>query len=398
MEDVFFMISHKIAKNMANGSWIRKMFEEGSRLKAQYGADKVFDFSLGNPDLEPPEKVLEAIRRQAADPRLGLHGYMSNVGYLETRTAIADQLSASSGLAIEPAGICMTVGAAGALNVALKALLDPGDEVLILAPFFVEYISYIDNHGGVAVAVDSDPETLLPDMAAIARAITPRTKAMIINSPNNPSGVVYSAETLQDLNAVLNRAGHTIYVLSDEPYADLTYDGQSVPSSLACIEQLILCYSWSKSLSLPGERIGYVCISPRCAFYQDLVNAIAFCNRILGFVNAPAFFQRVIQTALDAKVDVARYERRRDRIYEILTAAGFTVRKPAGGLYFFPRCPIADDTAFAQACARHNVLIVPGRGFGYPGFFRLCFAVSEATIENSAAAWLAIGREFGLIG
>lgn len=391
------MISQHITELMASGSWIRKMFEEGNRLKAVFGADKVYDFSLGNPDLEPPVEVIEAFKQLAADPGTGLHGYMSNIGYLETRQAVASKWSERSGLTIDPGAVCMTVGAAGALNVALKALIDPGDEILVLAPYFVEYLSYIRNHGGCPVVVPCDESTLFPDIDRIRAAITPRTKALIINSPNNPTGVIYPADTLRALNDCLKQAPRTIYVLSDEPYAELVFDGQTTPNALNYFDQCVICNSWSKSLSLPGERIGFVLVSPLCEDYANFTGAIAYCNRVLGFVNAPAFLQRVIARSINAKVDVSRYERRRDRIYEILSQAGFAVRKPNGGFYFFPKAPIPDDVAFAAACARHNVLIVPGQGFGFPGYFRLCFAVPESMIEGSAEAFQAIGREFGLI-
>ncbi len=391
------MIAQQIVTRMSQGSFIRKMFEEGNRLKAIYGADQVYDFSLGNPDLEPPAAVLEAIRRLALDETPGRHGYMSNAGYATTCAAVAGQLSKRSGLTVPPSSVCMTVGAAGAMNVVLKAILDPGDEVLVLAPFFVEYLAYIGNHGGVPVIVRNDPATMLPDLAAIRQAITPRTKALIINSPNNPSGAIYPAEVLRSLDTVLHEAPRTVYVISDEPYAELVYDGRTVPPTMACIEQAILCTSWSKSLSLPGERIGYLAISPRCEDYANLVSAAGFCNRTLGFVNAPAFFQQVIELAIDARVDISRYEQRRNMLADILLAAGFKLNKPAGGIYLFPQSPIPDDAAFADACARHRVLLVPGSGFGFPGYVRLCFAASEKSILASAAAIQAIGREFGLI-
>ncbi|MEA4888414.1 MAG: pyridoxal phosphate-dependent aminotransferase [Clostridiaceae bacterium] len=390
------MIAEKIAVNMSKGSMIRRMFEEGNRLKALYGADQVFDFSLGNPDLEPPQAVIDALRQLAAESAPGLHGYMSNAGYAATQAAVAGKISRQSGMDIPAGSICMTVGAAGALNVILKALLNPGDEVLVLAPFFFEYLSYIDNHGGVPVVVKNDPQTLLPDLAAISRAITPRTKAVIINSPNNPSGKIYPETLLRDLDRVLRSAGHTIYLLSDEPYAELAYDGHIVPSTLANIEQAIICTSWSKSLSLPGERIGCLAISPRCDDYERLVQAAAYCNRVLGYVNAPALFQRVIERTVDARVDIALYERRRDMLVDIMRRAGFNVDSPEGGLYLFPRAPIDDDVAFADTCARHRVLLVPGSGFWFPGHVRLCFAASEICIRNSAQAFQAIGREYGL--
>jgi aspartate aminotransferase len=322
---------------------------------------------------------------------------MSNSGYMATRAAVAAMLSRKSGLTVDPGLVCMTAGAAGALNVALKALLDPGDEVLVLAPYFLEYLTYIDNHGGRPVIVSNDPTTFLPDPDAIRRAITPRTKALIINSPNNPSGVVYSAEILKMIDAVLHQAPRTIYVLADEPYSELVYDGAAAPPTLACLEQAVLCTSWSKSLSLAGERIGYLAISPRCEEAAKLAEAAAYCNRTLGFVNAPAFFQRIIELTLEARVDISRYETRRNLLADIIEAAGLPVRRPAGGFYLFPKSPIADDAAFAAACARHRVLLVPGSGFGFPGHFRLCFAASENSIRNSAAAFRAIGQEFNLI-
>ncbi|HBP37668.1 MAG TPA: pyridoxal phosphate-dependent aminotransferase [Clostridiales bacterium] len=390
------MISQAVAARLSQGSMIRRMFEEGNRLKAIYGADQVFDFSIGNPDLEPPAQVLQAIRQLALDETPGRHGYMSNAGYESTRTAIAGRLSRKSGLAVPAGAVCMTVGAACALNVALKALLDPGDEVLVLAPYFLEYLTYIDNHGGRPVVVRTDPETFLPDPDAIRLALTPRTKALIINSPNNPAGVIYPADLLRRIGEVLRQAPQTVYVLSDEPYAELAYDGAIVPATLACLDNVVICDSWSKSLSLPGERIGFLAVSPRCEDADRLAEAAAFCLRTLGFVNAPAFFQRVIELALEARVDIRRYETRRNMLADILQEAGFNLNRPAGGLYLFPKSPIADDVAFAEACARHRVLLVPGSGFGFPGHVRLCFAASESSIRGSAAAFQAIGREFGV--
>jgi len=390
------MIARKIAENMGKGSMIRKMFEEGSRLKALHGADHVFDFSLGNPDLEPPREVVDALRRLVDNPEPGLHSYMSNAGYASTRSAVASRHSRLSGLAITADQVCMTVGAAGALNTALKALLDPGDEVIVLDPFFFEYLSYIDNHGGRAVIVKNNAATLLPDLDAIAAALTPRTKAVIINSPNNPSGAIYPASVLRDLDTLLRSRPQPVYVLSDEPYADLAYDGRTVPSTLACIENVLICTSWSKTLSLPGERIGCLIVSPRCVDQAQISQACVYCNRILGYVNAPALFQRVIEHAVDARVDISLYEHRRDLLTEVLRSAGFAVEKPAGGLYLFPRCPDADDVTFARNCARHLVLLVPGSGFWFPGYFRLCFAVHENTIRRSAEAFRAIGHAYGL--
>jgi aspartate aminotransferase len=389
------MISKNIKNKMAGGSWIRKMFEEGSRLKAVHGEENVFDFSLGNPDLEPPRQVLHAIRELAESEITGSHGYMSNIGYLETRQAIADDLSSRSGRKIGPEAICMTVGAAGGLNVALKSILDENDEVIILAPFFVEYISYIENHGGTPVIVSCDSNTLLPDIGAIEKSITAKTKAIIINSPNNPSGRIYPADLLTRLDNLLKAQDHTIYILSDEPYRDLVFDGQKTPESLSYLTNLLVCFSWSKSLSLPGERIGYVAVGPDCEDYKNLVQAVGYCNRTLGFVNAPAFFQRVITKSLNSKVEVSLYEKRRDRLYQILKENGFELESPQGGLYLFIRSPEADDSKFAEVCAAQRVLLVPGRGFGFPGYARLCFAVKDSVIENSAEAFRKIADYYG---
>ncbi len=390
------MISRYIEKNMASGSMIRQMFEEGARLKEQYGAQHVFDFSLGNPDLEPPQAVHQALQDLVNQPTAGQHAYMSNQGLASTRGAVARLHAGLSGLPVQADDVCMTVGAAGALNVMLKAILNPGDEVLVLAPFFFEYRSYIENHGGRMVVVASDPESLLPDLAAIGAALTEKTKALILNTPNNPSGVVVPAQILQALNQLLLAHSQPVLVLSDEPYADLVYDGQVMPSTLAHLDNAVICTSWSKSLSLPGERIGCLVISPRCQDRAQLARAASYCNRILGYVNAPALFQRVIERALHARVAVEAYEKRRNLLWEVLTEAGFTVNKPAGGLYLFPQCPGPDDVAFAHACAAHRVLLVPGSAFWFPGHLRLCFAVHEETILGAAPQFEAIARQAGL--
>lgn len=390
------MISAKIKEKLASGSAIRKMFEEGNRLKKIYGEEKVFDFSIGNPDLEPPKEVSDALKELADNPTPGMHGYMSNSGYESTRAAIAAQRSAQSGLSIDAGAVCMTVGAASAMNDVLHSILDADDEVIVLAPFFMEYINYIENHNGKVVIVQTD-DKFMPDFDAIEKAITPKTKAIIINSPNNPSGVVYGEDQLTKLNDLLRSQDHVIQVISDEPYIDLVYDGLTVPSVLKYIDNVVICFSWSKSLSLPGERIGYTLVSPRNEDYEDLTGAIVLSNRILGSVNAPAIWQKVVEKALNAKVDVANYEHRRNLLYSNIVDAGFEAVKPNGALYIFMKTPHGlTDTEFQDICAKYNLLLVPGASFKRPGYMRLAFCVSEQTIKNSREAFANIAKELGI--
>ena len=390
------MISAKIKEKLASGSAIRKMFEEGNRLKKLYGDDKVFDFSIGNPDLEPPKEVSDALRELADNPTPGMHGYMSNSGYESTRAAIAAQRSAQSGLEIGADAVCMTVGAASAMNDVLHSLLDADDEVIVLAPFFMEYINYIENHNGKVVIVQTD-DKFMPDFDAIRAAITPKTKAIIINSPNNPSGVVYGEDQLTKLNELLKAQDHIIQVISDEPYIDLVYDGLTVPSVLKYIDNVVICFSWSKSLSLPGERIGYTLVSPKNEDYADLTGAIVLSNRILGSVNAPAIWQKVVEKALNAKVDVANYEYRRNLLYSNIVDAGFEAVKPNGALYIFMKTPEGlTDTEFQDVCAKYNLLLVPGASFKRSGYMRLAFCVSEQTIKNSRQAFKKIAEQIGI--
>lgn len=390
------MISAKIKEKLASGSAIRKMFEEGNRLKKLYGDDKVFDFSIGNPDLEPPKEVSDALRELADNPTPGMHGYMSNSGYESTRAAIAAQRAAQSGLEIGADAVCMTVGAASAMNDVLHTLLDADDEVIVLAPFFMEYINYIENHNGKVVIVQTD-DKFMPDFDAIRAAITPKTKAIIINSPNNPSGVVYGEDQLTKLNELLKAQDHIIQVISDEPYIDLVYDGLTVPSVLKYIDNVVICFSWSKSLSLPGERIGYTLVSPKNEDYADLTGAIVLSNRILGSVNAPAIWQRVVEKALNAKVDVANYEYRRNLLYSNIVDAGFEAVKPNGALYIFMKTPEGlTDTEFQDVCAKYNLLLVPGASFKRSGYMRLAFCVSEQTIKNSRQAFKEIAEQIGI--
>jgi len=390
------MISSKIKAKLAGGSAIRKMFEEGNRLKAIYGADNVFDFSIGNPDLEPPHEVSDALKELADNPTPGMHGYMSNSGYESTRKIVAEKRSAESGLTIDPGAVCMTVGAASAMNDVLHSLLDDGDEVIVLAPYFMEYNGYIENHNGVPVIVPTD-ENFMPVISRIKDAITPKTKAIIINSPNNPSGVVYPESLLIELNDMLKSCDHTIHVISDEPYIDLVYDGLTVPCALKFIDNLIICFSWSKSLSLPGERIGYTLVSPKNEDYDDLTNAIVLSHRTLGSVNAPAIWQKVIEKSIYAKVDVANYEYRRNLLYSNIIDAGFDSVRPNGALYIFMNTPKGlSDAEFSEICAKQNILIVPGAAFSCPGYCRLAFCVSETSIRNSRKAFFAVAEELGI--
>ncbi len=392
-------ISQKIAAVLEKGSWIRKMFEEGARLKAQFGEEQVYDFSLGNPPEEPPGAFRQEAARILGLP--GVHRYMPNAGFQEVRDAVARSVARESGLPVEGGHVVMTTGAGGGLNVALKALLDPEDEVIVLAPFFVEYRFYVDNHGGKSVVVNCREDFLL-DLDALGRAITPRTKAVILNSPNNPTGVVYPENQIRDLGALLKEKeralGRDIYLLSDEPYRRLLYDGVSFPHIFRYVENVVIATSHSKDLALAGERIGYLVASPRCADLGRLMEAMVFANRTLGFVNAPALMQLAVARLQGVTIDVASYQRRRDALLDALTGLGFQCVKPQGAFYLFPRSPIPDDVAFIQAAQGRRILVAPGTGFGWPGFFRIAYSVTMETIERSLPAWRDLAGEFGLGG
>jgi aspartate aminotransferase len=375
-------VAKTIAAQLENASWIRRMFDEGVRLKRERGADAVFDFSLGNPDVEPPPAVLDALRRVVAGNPPGSHGYMPNPGYAEVREAVAGKLCRETGLDFTAEDVFMTVGAAGACNVILKSLLDPGDEVLVLAPYFAEYQFYIANHGGRMVVVETD-DSFLPDVERIAAAITPRTRALILNTPNNPTGRVYPESVLRDLDEMLSRAGQPITVLSDEPYKSFVYDGHRQPEIASHIANTAICNSWSKSLGLAGERIGYLALSPRLGDGATLRSACAFSNRTLGFVNAPAIWQRVIVESLDETIGVAIYEQRRNVLCDALEAIGYEARRSEGAFYVFLKTPIPDDVAFTKLLAEQGVLAVPGTGFGRSGYIRLSLTIPMEKIEGS---------------
>lgn len=381
------MISKTMQESLANSSFIRKMFEEGNRLKKIYGEENVFDFSIGNPDLDPPSEVIEAFRQIAQEAKPGLHKYMSNAGFLSTRTAVAEYLNKDAKLKVTPGNVIMTAGAAGAINVALKAILDPGDEVIVVKPFFVEYFAYIKNHGGIPKIAECTPGTFELNIDALYSTITEKTKAIIINSPNNPSGVIYSSESLKALNDMLLQSNKAIYVISDEPYREIVFDDVKVPYTIDYLDNLIMCYSWSKALAIPGDRIGFLLASPSCDDLENLLAACIVANRSLGFVNAPAIMQKVIEKSINAKVDVQNYQRRCNMLYDILIDAGYQCMKPAGSLYLFPRSPLQDDKHFTDIAGKYNLLAVPGSAFGAPGYFRLTFCVSENTIINSAEAF-----------
>ncbi|MGC9365183.1 MAG: pyridoxal phosphate-dependent aminotransferase [Fidelibacterota bacterium] len=379
-------ISKKISESLTRSSWIRKMFETGIALKQKYGEGKVYDFSLGNPDLKSPSEFSTALLREASRVGDALHGYMPNAGYPETRRCIAEMLARESGLPFTEEHVIMTCGAAGALNVILKSILDPGDEVVVIAPYFAEYNFYIDNHQGVRVISESGDD-LLPDLRDLARKLTPKTKAVIINTPNNPSGRVYSEKLLLELGALLQKKstefGQPIYLLADEPYKKIIFDGGEYHSPLRFYRSTILATSFSKDLSIAGERIGYLAVSPLIEDAGAIINAATFCNRILGYINAPALMQRVVKHVLDAEVDVAVYQKRRDLICAALTSIGYELIKPEGTFYVFPKSPLPDDVAFVQTLQKHLILTTPGSGFQRPGYFRISLCVPERTIEKS---------------
>ncbi|HDQ03926.1 MAG TPA: pyridoxal phosphate-dependent aminotransferase [Deltaproteobacteria bacterium] len=379
-------VARKIKASISKSSMIRKMFEEGAAMKKKYGADKVYDFSLGNPNVEPPEEFKKELINIAAEIIPLKHGYAPNAGFPETRQAIADKINREQGLKLKADNIVMSCGAAGALNVIFKSLLDPGDEVIVPMPYFVEYPFYIDNYRGVVKFVKTNEDFSL-DIEEIEEAINENTKAVLINTPNNPTGKVYTEKNIADLAEMLNRKSSelfkSIYLVSDEPYNEIVYDNVFVPGILTAYKNAIIAYSYSKTLSLPGERIGYIAVNPDIDRGNDLQNAFIMCTRILGFVHAPALMQRVVARLQDAKVDVAVYQKKRDLLCEGLARAGYKFAKPQGAFYLFVQSPIPDDVEFVKMLLKKNILVVPGSGFGGPGYFRIAYCVDDATIINS---------------
>jgi aspartate aminotransferase len=383
-------VSAKIEEFIQRSSWIRKMFEEGARLKQEHGAGNVFDFSLGNPNLDPSPAVKNAIVQAAQVSASGIHGYMPNAGFPDVRAAVAQKIGQAEGVDIDENRIVMTVGAGGALNVVLKTFLNPGDEVVVPKPFFVEYVFYADNHGGKAILVPTAEDFSL-DLGAIEEAINPNTAAVLINSPNNPTGKVYPEEQINGLGELLARKskelGRTIVLISDEPYRAITYDGVTVPSILKAYPNSVVVTSFSKDLSLAGERLGYIALNPEMENAALAMDGLVLCNRILGFVNAPALMQRAVRESLNDVVDVSVYKRRRDRLYSALISFGYECVKPEGAFYLFPKSPIEDDVKFVAHLQKKLVLTVPGSGFGGPGYFRISYCVSDETIEGSMAGF-----------
>ncbi|MDD2670770.1 MAG: pyridoxal phosphate-dependent aminotransferase [Syntrophales bacterium] len=379
-------VSKKIEGFISQASWIRRMFEDGIRLKQEYGAENVFDFTLGNPDVEPPPRFKEILREIAADPSPGKHVYMPNAGYPRTRRAVAEYLSRVQQVPLAEANIVMTSGAGGALNVILKTLLDPGDEVVIPTPFFVEYRFYVDNHGGTARLVPTRDDFSL-DLKGMEEAVTEKTKAVLINSPNNPTGKVYGETEIRALAGIIARKGREfgrdIYLISDEPYRDIVYDGAVVPSIMAACPNSVIATSYSKNLSIPGERIGYIAAHPGMSGFGKIMEGFILCNRILGFVNAPAIMQRAVALMQGETVDPSLYRTRRDLLCDGLSEAGYRFEKPKGAFYLFPRTPIEDDVKFVKALQEKKILTVPGSGFGGPGHFRIAYCVEEKTITGA---------------
>jgi aspartate aminotransferase len=392
-------ISKKVKDALEGASWIRRMFEEGEKLKQLYGEENVFDFSLGNPNLEPPPSLKKALKALADEPIIGMHRYMPNSGYSETRRAIAEYLTEESGLSFEENHVIMTVGAGGGLNVTFKAILDEGDEVIVPSPYFMEFKFYIDNSGGKIRLVETNEDFSL-NLDEIERAIGEKTKAILINSPNNPTGVVYSPESLERLGQLLKQKsqefGKTIYLISDEAYRRIVYDGIKLPIFFNYYPHTLRVTSHSKDLSLPGERIGYIAMSPLCEEADELMSALIFANRTLGFINAPALMQRLVAPLQKNSVNIRNYEEKRDLFYDSLKDFGYEVIKPHGAFYLFPKAPIEDDVAFVKELQSKRILIVPGRGFGKPGYFRIAYAVEKKVINGALPGFREAAEKYGL--
>ncbi len=395
------MIAEKMRPLIENNSAIRAMFEEGKRLAAIYGPENVYDFSLGNPNVPAPEAVNRAITDIVAEEASTMvHGYMSNAGFEDVRNTVAQSLNRRFGTQFHLENILMTVGAASGMNVILKTVLDPGDEVIVFAPYFMEYGAYVRNYDGVLVTVSPDTSSFQPNISELKEKITKRTKAVIINTPNNPTGVVYSSETLEQIAAVMKAKEEeyrtSIVLISDEPYRELAYDGVEVPYVTPFYHNTVVCYSYSKSLSLPGERIGYLVIPDELEDSKAVISAATIANRVLGCVNAPSLMQRVIMRCIDEKVNVEAYDRNRNLLYNGLTGFGFECIRPEGAFYLFVKSPEADDRAFSEVCKKHRLLVVPGTSFACPGYVRISYCVSYEQIERSLPAFEAVAGEYGL--
>lgn len=395
------MIAEKMVGLVNNNSAIRMMFEEGKRLAAQFGAENVYDFSLGNPNVPAPSGLNTAIKEILDNEESTfVHGYMSNSGYEDVRQTVAESLNRRFGTSFSQNNIIMTVGAAGGLNVILKTLINPGDEVIAFAPYFLEYRSYVNNYDGVLVEISPDTETFMPNLLEFETKITAKTKAVILNNPNNPTGVVYSEEIIKKLAAILEKKqaelGTEIYIISDEPYRELAYDGVEVPYLTKYYANTIVGYSFSKSLSLPGERIGYLVIPSEMPDYENVFAAAAIANRILGFVNAPSLMQRAVAKVIDEKTDIEYYNRNRELLYGSLTEYGFQCVKPEGAFYLFVKSPVADEKEFCNKANEFNILIVPGSSFACPGYVRIAYCVAYETIERSLGSFKKLAEEFGL--
>ena len=394
------MIAEKMKGLVANSSAIRAMFEEGNRLAGIYGAENVFDFSLGNPNVPAPEAVKKAIEDlvENEDP-LVLHGYTnSNSGYADVREAVANSLNERFGTAFAGKNIIMTVGAAGGLNVILKTIINAGDEVLTFAPYFGEYRAYVNNFDGVLVEVSPNTVDFQPKLDEFEKKITPKTKAVIVNTPNNPTGVVYSEETIKKMAAIMEEKqkeyGTEIFLISDEPYRELVYDGAEVPYLTKYYDNTIVGYSYSKSLSLPGERIGYLVIPDEVADSEDMLSAANVANRILGFVNAPTLQQKIVKACLNEKTDISYYDRNREALYNGLKECGFDCIKPEGAFYLFVKSPVENEKEFCEAGKKYNILMVPGSSFACPGYVRLAYCVSYETIINSLPKFAELAKEY----
>ncbi|MHB8086015.1 MAG: pyridoxal phosphate-dependent aminotransferase [Dehalococcoidia bacterium] len=392
-------ISDNVRKRMAEGSWTRRMFEEAAVLKKKHGEHNVFDLSLGNPIIEPPAEFIHALKTFMENPLPGRHRYMENAGYQETRESVAKQVSLENGLALTGHDIVMTVGAAGAINVILKTVLNAGEEVIVFSPFFMEYDNYIDNHQGVAKVVKTNDQ-FLPDLEDLEKNINSKTKAVIINSPNNPTGVVYSEDLIKRMADIFTskekQYGTSIYLISDEAYSSLIYDGLNYVPTLKIYSRSMIATSHSKDLALPGERIGYIAVNPDIENKSELVSGLIFSNRILGFVNAPALMQNLIRHLQHVTVSIPEYQQKRDFLYNSLTEMGYKLVKPRGAFYMFPRAPIENDIEFVHELQKSNVLTVPGRGFGTPGFFRISYCVSQQTLQGSLFGFKKVAEQFRL--